>query len=684
MIPISSSFQAAQSKLNNEERGRVFTFIMKFDEDPSHPSISLERVQQAKSPNLWSGRVSKELRAILQKDGETWIAVYVGHHEEAYDWARNHIIGKHPLTGTWQVVPMPVVSSSGPDGDGRSAALFATRPDNYLLSLGVPEIWLPTIRQIRSEDELLNVVEKLPQDVSERLLDLADGKLVTPPAPLSLTTSPVENEDASRDLIVVKSRDELRMILNAPMAKWVAFLHPTQKKLARGEFNGAVKVTGSAGTGKTVVAMHRARHLASQGYRVLLTSYVNTLCRNLERNLRLFCLSEELDRITVSTVHKTAYDLVKSAGEYWRPVDDQKIESLLNEYVKGAECPLDAEELFAEWRQIIEEQGITTWEDYRGASRLGRGRALTVKDRKAVWQIIERLQQSLVANSEISFSGLCRLASELVNTGRVASPFDAVVIDEMQDLRTQELLMLATLAPRQRLMLVGDGGQRIYAGKISLKSLGIDVRGRSHILRLNYRTTEQIRRFADRMLAIETDDLDGGREARDETRSLLHGPEPRLQGFDSRPAQNDFVLEQIQRVLRQGHAPDEIAVFARQARLLDQIETRLKRVGISSYRLSKDDFPHEPAINLGTMHRAKGLEFKVVFVIDAAENELPPASLLSKKIDEQARADFLEQERQLLYVSVTRARDAVFVTWAGEPSRFLIQMTRKGGKRSKE
>jgi superfamily I DNA/RNA helicase len=405
---------------------------------------------------------------------------------------------------------------------------------------------------------------------------------------------------------------------------------------------------------------------------------VNTLCRNLERNLRLFCLPEELERITVSTVHRTAHDLVKAAGENWQPVEDQKVESLLKEYAKNAECPLDAEGLFAEWRDVIEEQGITTWDEYRGASRVGRGRALTIKDRKTVWQIIERLQRALAADGEISFSGLCRRAAELVNTGRVASPFDAVVIDEMQDLRAQELLMLAALAPSQRLMLVGDGGQRIYAGKVSLKSLGIDVRGRSHILRLNYRTTEQIRRFADGLLDAEADDLDGGREARDQTRSLLHGPDPRLQGFDSRPAQNDFVLEQIERLLRQGLAPDEIAVFARQARLLDQIETRLKRAGVPSYRLSKEDFPHEPAVNLGTMHRAKGLEFKVVFVIDAAENELPPASVLSKKTDEQARADFLEQERQLLYVSITRARDAVFVTWAGEPSRFLIRAARKG------
>jgi hypothetical protein len=184
MLPISTSFQLAQARLNNEERGRVFTFIMKFDEDPGHPSISLERVQKVKSPNLWSGRVSKELRAILQKDGDTWIAVYVGHHDEAYDWASKYIVGKHPLTGAWQVVPMPVVTEPDPTNAKSSPALFASRPDNYLLSLGVPEIWLPTIRQIKTVDDLLSVVDKLPEDVGERLLDLmANWSLLRLPFP---------------------------------------------------------------------------------------------------------------------------------------------------------------------------------------------------------------------------------------------------------------------------------------------------------------------------------------------------------------------------------------------------------------------------------------------------------------------------------------------------------------------
>jgi superfamily I DNA/RNA helicase len=246
-------------------------------------------------------------------------------------------------------------------------------------------------------------------------------------------------------------------------------------------------------------------------------------------------------------------------------------------------------------------------------------------------------------------------------------------VDEMQDLGASELRLLATLAGHgtDRLMLVGDGGQRIYATKYSLKSLGIDVRGRAHVLRLHYRTTEQIRRFADRILGDEADDLEGGKESRRGTVSLLSGPEPTRKAFSTRSGQCDFVAAQISQLLQIGRTPDDIAVFARQANLLDMIETRLKRVGVPCHRLSREEFPQAPMVSLGTMHRAKGLEFKCVFVIDASDNYLPSAAVLGKKTDAQLREDFVEQERQLLYVSITRARDAAFVTWTGKPSRFL-------------
>lgn len=575
-----------------------------------------------------------------------------------------------------QIVSLPTLHAPvTPALAAQQPGLFDTWQDDYLLRLGVPPLWLPTIRQIGTEDALMEVLTQLPQDVAERLCDLAAGRLVTPPEPVQTLAATAAHTDQARPLFIVHSRDDLRPLLEAPMATWIAFLHPTQRKLAYSTANGVLKVTGAAGTGKTVVAMHRARHLAQQGKRVLLTSYVNTLCHNLRRNMQLFCSETELQRITIATVHAIAHTLLKDVGETWQPVEDQQLLQWVQSAMAGQACPLDAEALLVEWRDVIRAQAIHTWEGYRSASRTGRGRPLSIRERKGIWDILDHLQRHMQQRRQTDFAGLCHLTMAGLETGRLRSPFDAVIVDEMQDLGAPELRLLAALAGPSAdcLTLVGDGGQRIYAAKYSLKALGIDVSGRSHVLRLNYRTTEQIRRFADRVLGEDADNLEGGRDARRGTISLLAGPEPTVQAFPNRAAQCDFVVTQITQLLQHGYTPDGLAVFARQARLLEMLETRLTRAHLPWHRLSREDAPSEAAISLGTMHRAKGLEFKCVFVLDATDEYLPSAALLKHKTDVQMREDFLEQERQLLYVSLTRARDVTYVTWAGAPSRFLPQ-----------
>ena len=457
-VAIEVSFLSATQKLTNADQGRVLTFVSKFFDNPAHPGLSLERVQQAKSDNVWSARVSRDMRAILFRDGADCVLVYVDHHDDAYQWAASRSIARHDRTGALQIIALPTTKATGTAAlPTPHQGLFALYTDDYLHSLGVPQPWLPTIRQISTEDELIEVLQKLPQDVAERLCDVAAGRLVTPPAPISALSAAAEHADQARNLFVVRSRDDLHPLLDAPMATWIAFLHPTQRKLAYSSFNGAVKVTGSAGTGKTVVAMHRARHLAQQGQRVLLTSYVNTLCHNLRRNLQLFCTGEELQRITIATVHTIAHNLLKEAGEAWQPVEDQHIIEWLQPLLAARPCPLDAEAVLVEWRDVIQAQAISSWESYRSASRIGRGRPLTVKDRQVIWEIIAQLQYLMLKRRETDFSGLCRQALELLVTGRMRSPFDAVIVDEMQDLGASELRLLAALSGHgtNRLMLWG-------------------------------------------------------------------------------------------------------------------------------------------------------------------------------------------------------------------------------------
>jgi mRNA-degrading endonuclease RelE of RelBE toxin-antitoxin system len=311
---LAKTFRPSLEKLSSKERAQAHDFVMMFMEDPSLPGISLERVTGGQRDSLWSGRITRDLRAIVFKDGDTWFLLYASHHDDAYHWASRRTGSRHAITGEIQIVEtVETVREKIIEQytlSVQETPLFEGRSNDYLLSLGVPESWLPTIREMRNDEELLQLASHLPEEVVERLLDLAVGKLVTPPTPIASNIPAEDGPVGKSHFYVVDGPNGLQAALNASMEEWIAFLHPSQREAVEREYKGPVKVTGSAGTGKTVVAMHRARYLASQGKKVLLTSYVSTLCHNIERNLALLCTEEELRNITVSTIHRQAFDIV--------------------------------------------------------------------------------------------------------------------------------------------------------------------------------------------------------------------------------------------------------------------------------------------------------------------------------------------------------------------------------------
>ncbi|MAG93373.1 MAG: DNA helicase UvrD [Planctomycetaceae bacterium] len=684
-VSISKTFSASTKKLSTPDRGRVLDFLTKFMDDPSSPGLNFETIEGAKDRRVKSARITQDLRTILHQGDGMLTLLYAGHHEDAYRWAEHRRVENHPVTGTLQIVE----TSESVEAEIKATAptyeapkVFAYYDDDYLLSLGLPEDWLTITRQIQNDDQLLAVCQKLPEEVAESLLTLSTGELVTPPQPVAPTTPVEQNPDNLRRFWVVQDAAELASVLDRPIEDWVRFLHPSQRLLVTKEFNGPAKVSGAAGTGKTVVGMHRARRLASEGKRVLLTSFVTTLCRNIERNIHILCAGTQKafdgsteSRITVSTVHKQALALAKTTHPKIHPLDSDKIEALVKRHHGHGGFLFDTGFLITEWHGVIEPQGITSWEEYRDAVRTGRGKPLTIKQRKDCWKVFARIWDDLTATQAYPWSGICRVAREAVESGAAESPFDAVIVDEVQDLQPQELQLLSALAAKNpgNLMVLGDAGQRIYPGGFSLKKLGIDVRGRSQILRINYRTTEQIRRFADGLLAGASDDFDEGTEDR-RSQSLLNGPAPAVKQFPNESEQDSFVLGQIQNLLGQGLSPREIAVFARSGKHLKSVRDALRGAELETVSLSdNEDLADSSGINLGTMHRAKGLEFKVVFVVDCNQGVVPHSYTLSKLRDQGDYDAAYERERQLLYVAITRARDEVFVTSVGKPSEFLTR-----------
>ena len=671
---IDPGFFDAVARLTPTEQARAVSFINTFRASAAHPSIQLHAIDAARSRGMWSGRITRDLRAILHKDGDTWVLLHVDHHNPAYAWAERRDIGRHPVTGALQIIEsvetihQPLVTPTA----AAVPRLFAKHDDAYLLSLGVPQNWLPTLRQIATEDDLLVVCQKLPAEVSERLLDLAAGEIVTPPAPVAPERPLIESADTRRRFYVADDADELRAALAAPLDRWIAFLHPSQRAIVSATSKGPVKVSGSAGTGKTVVAMHRARHLARKGVRVLFTSYVSTLCENLARGLRKLCSAEEMERITVSTVHKQALDLVHEVEPRLRLAGDDEIRALLESLTTRRAPSFDAAFVRAEWENVVLAQGVASWAEYRTAKRTGRGRPLSVADRKVLWEVFEGVQIGLANRSLADWQGLCRTAEKLLVDKRVASPYQAVIVDELQDLKPAELRFLRALCADnpENLMLAGDAAQRIYAGGFSLGGLGIDVRGRAHVLRINYRTTEQIRRVADQLLRADVDDLDGGAEPRKGTRSLLRGPAPSFEAFPTGAAEIAAAVAWVQAKMTAGLRPDELACFARAGKRLDEVRGALAAAKVPFQMLS-DKGGAGAGVHLGTMHRAKGLEFKAVLVVDCSADSLPSPTALKGLADPLDRELAEERERQLLYVAMTRARDELRVTWSEAPSPLL-------------
>lgn len=677
-IILASTYFDSLEGLEKDEQLRALAFVQELRRSAKSTGASLERIKNSKSKNLWSGRIDRDLRAILYREGDTITLLHAAHHDPAYRWAERRDIGRHPITGSFQIVDtIETVREIEREVTVEPAAapLFAAHQNDYLLSLGVPENWLPTLRKVADADQLLSlVVERLPPDVCDRLLALADGELVPPPTPV--IDRPLRDGTDPRRFLVVDDEQLLAAAINAPFDRWITFLHPTQRRLVDATFKGPAKVSGSAGTGKTVVAMHRARQLAREGKRVLLTTYVKSLCANIEHNLRVLCSDAEREHISVSTVHSQALSLARNITPRLQPATNKQIDEILAKLAPRHAAGFELEFVTAEWRHVILPQGITTFDDYRSAKRTGRGKSITVRERKTLWNLFEAVRQDLRASARLDWAAICAAAVQALETGAAKRPFDAVIVDEVQDLSVPELRLIAALSADApgNLMLCGDTGQRIYAGGFSLSGLGLDVRGRSTILRINYRTTEQIRRAADRLIGEQADDMDGGSESRKGTRSLLRGPDPTLAGYDSPKLENEAAVEHIRGWLAEGLKPEAIGVFARTKKQLQAIAKALEDAGLPVHILSADDEGPPAAICVGTMHRAKGLEFKAVLVAAVTDKLLPYHLTLSKATDPLDRERAIENERRLLYVALTRARDEARITWHRSPSPLLAPL----------
>lgn len=713
-VAISDQFLEAFSAVPKNKQKKVRRFMTKFRQDPTLPGINYETIEGAKDPKLRSVRIDQSYRGIVMKpdEGNVYMLLWVDHHDDAYQWARNRIVQIHPETGSLQVIPMEEGELPVSNGDATDVHegeddedLFAEHRDRELVRLGVPEELMPLVRSIRTEEQLDELQPYLPEEAYEALFLLAagcsqrevDNELSYRRQDEEVDTADYETAlqrpNSKRRFAVVEDDEELERMLEAPLEKWRVFLHPTQRRLVTMHANGPVRVLGGAGTGKTVVAMHRAVWLAENFFddpddQLLFTTFTRNLAADIEENLRLIGSPEVLDRIEVTNLDAWVSRFL-NRQDYEYSIDYRgQAEDLWEKALMMGPDDRDPTFLRNEWEQVIQPNGIRSESEYMRVSRVGRGTPLQRPQRAEIWPVFEEYRSLLDEHKLRERAGALRDARLILEDEGDTLPYQSILVDEAQDMGKQAFKLVRQMIPggdqENDLFIVGDAHQRIYDRQVVLSHCGINIVGRGYKLRVNYRTTEENRQWAVGLLeGTKYDDLDGGVDDQEVYKSLMRGEEPRVETFDTFQAEAEAIVEYLDEKKGDGEPLRDTCIIARTKTLLDNYRGALRAADIGTYVIRKDraEDRSEPGVRLATMHRAKGLEFERVIIAGVSEGTVPLGKALSRADDEARRKQVRKRERSLLYVSVTRAKREVIVTCHDEPSRWLPERSGRGERR---
>jgi hypothetical protein len=698
-VAISTDFLQAYATIPKAQQKKVMSFVTKFRNDPFSSGINYERINDARDANFRSVRIDQDYRGIVlsPEKGDVYVLLWVDKHDDAYAWARRHTCGVHPETGSLQLFEADTEALSpelAPTVEAAQPPLFNLR-ERELLRIGVPHDRLEWVKEVRTEEELERLETLLPKEAFEALYLIAAGsdsqEIIQEYAAKAEAVdtedfaTALTREQSQRSFHVVENDQELEAMLVAPLEKWRVFLHPSQRRLVHWDVNGPIRVLGGAGTGKTVVAMHRARWLVRHALsapdrKMLFTTFTANLATDIAENLRKICSLEELERIEVIHIdawvsrflkrqnypHQIVYDGNPQYEACWQAALD----------ARPADPPLPESFYREEWDRVILPQRITDRAQYFRAKRVGRGVPLTRGQRAEIWGVFEELRIQLHQRGLKCSEDATQDAADLLESGKAYLPYDAVVVDEAQDMGPQVMRLIRLLVPpgANDIFIVGDGHQRIYRRRYTLSACGIEVRGRSRKLKINYRTTEETRRFAVAVLEGESiDDLDGGEDSTGDYRSLVRGVPPLIRGFPNQEEEVDWLVAQIRGLQNEGSELRDICVVSRTNALVDAYEARLRAQGLACVRLSRKraDNRAQEGIRLATMHRIKGLEFRHVMLAAVNEGVVPLRQAIESSEDPTERRAGELNERALFHVAVTRAINRVFISHFGRSSPFL-------------
>jgi len=703
-LAIEKGFLSDFSKLEKHVQAGVLHAIDMFDEH-THAGLHLEKIHHAKDDRMMTIRIDNFWRGVViaPESGDVYCLHKVLPHDKAIAYAASHKVTVNTVLGVMDIHDAAAYDEAqlalAKAAETTDLRLFAQVSEADLTRLGIDADTQVIARLLTDVAHLDAMRKMIPEAQYNALLGLAAGQTpeevwaeiaqYAPAEPVDTGDLAAAMERTPDRVTFISSDEELKSILNHPFAQWRTFLHPAQRTIAYAPaFAGPVQVTGGAGTGKTVTALHRAVHLAKQALnqpaglqpKILLTTFTRNLADALEAQ---FALLAELNdpvtaaairgRVDILNVDRLAFQIVATArGSNPSPIDGKDLTDVWAAQAQEAGLPFAAAFLVREWRQVILAQGLTSEGAYLTCSRAGQGTPLGKTQRRQVWNLVRQVEAELKAMGRDTFVQLADEAARVLRQGP-AQPYQHVIIDEAQDLHPAQWRLLRALAPNDSddMFIVGDPHQRIYDNRVSLARMAINVRGRSRRLTVNYRTTQEILAVAVPALGkAPVTGLDDEADTLDGYRSPLHGRRPKVVPASSKEAELAALVRHVRGWLDGGIEPHAIAVAARAGYLWKQAGYALDSAGISVAKLSAS--PKTKGVRLGSMHGMKGLEFQAVAVIGVADGIVPaPNAVTPQSEDPVAHAQDLQRERCLLFVACTRARDHLYISYTGVPSAFL-------------
>ncbi len=717
-ISFGPKFINSANKLGSSDSFRIWQAVEKYSKDSNASGLNFERLtgQSGKKKHLCTIRASRDLRILLSCEGQTSVLLLAGHHDDIYNFA-NQADFTVPRFGvprfisnkseTLDIEGFLLEETPSMSKDGSQSSILEHWNDKDLARMGFSQDQIKLLRLVPQDAQnLFKVWPDMDDELFDRIVECIEH------SPEDLLQQKLFDNDEAREKqfrkVVVErgalaglssllTPQEFKRLIAAPIEDWMIFLHPDQHILVNRYFKGPVRVRGAAGTGKTVVALHRAASLAKRFAdesstssnrfpKVLFTTFISSLPPVFE-GLYLRLPNNIKEAVSFINVDKVAYDICRRAGQ--RPNLDPVLvdkafkdafDSVIRPNTLLSHMGLTRSYLRDEVTKVIKGRGIDSFEEYKKIERTGRKTPLTEPVRKQVWELHQEWNRRLAEAGVEDYPDVILRARDLVRD--YPEPrYRAAIVDESQDLTLAGLQLIRALVngadgqdKPDALFIVGDGAQKIYPGGFTLSQAGINIRGNSFVLRVNYRNTREIIEAAMACTGSELVDDFGEEYARGDAdvATVRGGIMPCLVQAGKFDAQIKYVVEQVKRLRETDDLGlGDIGVFAYSNFLVKRAGEYFEEAGLANQPLA--DFKGRPnnLIKIGTFHRVKGLEFKIVFLLDISAGSFP-----RDQFPGQLNAEYREQRAldiNQLFVAMTRARDGLFVLYDGNPSDALIE-----------